>query len=705
LALPLRKMKFISIKFLFLIFFAIPLSLKLRAQSGKVVLNADTKNVVVNNIPYLKDNDLSLTPAGLNTTTIQEKFASLPKGPASPGGNSCYWLKFQVQNKGNKPGEWLLSFDNWQYVDFYQADSGKTVVKKITGRLIPFLDRDVPLANHCFIRIDLKGNQMVNCYARLRSSARDEVQADNLAFTIYSSSDIQQQENSKVNLVYFFCGIYLVMFLYNLFIYFSTREKGYLYYLGMLLFLIGAILSNSGYIIQLLKGIRPFPSWYPLADLVCSTILGTLIILFAKEFLKLRQNLPLLNKAFNIMIGCLFLMFIPALWGNLLLANNVSSALGLITVVLILSAAIQSYRKRHHSALLFLVAYGVFVAGLALFLLQQMGILPVNVVTQFSLEIGSSIEAVIFSFALADRINVLKMQNDESQKQIIEQLNEYNKLQLKLNHELEEKVEQRTHELRLSQKQLLQKEKLAALGELTAGIAHEIQNPLNFVNNFSEVNADLLNELEQEVGAGNYEEVRAIVTDIRENTTKVVYHGKRADGIVKAMLLHSATGSGKKEVVDIRQLIDEHLKLSYNGFRARDKTFQATLKMDYGEQLIEVEVVKQELGRALMNIFSNAFFAVAEKSKLNSEGYEPIVSIAIHKVANEVRMVIRDNGTGIKQQVFSKIFQPFFTTKPTGEGTGLGLSLCYDTIKAHGGEITVNTSEGEFTEFMITLPL
>ena len=698
-------MKFISIRCLFLIFFLITLSLELKAQNEKIILDAGKKNVFVNNLPYITDNDLALTVSDLNSSAVAEKFATSTSLPVTPANGSCYWLKFQVQNKSNDPGEWLLGFDNWQYVDFYQVDSGKTPMKKITGRLVPFLLRDVPLANHCFVRLHLKANQTVSCYVRLRSDTRDEVIANNLSFNVYNGSDLQQQENAKLNLIYFFCGIYLVMFLYNLFIYFSTREKGYIYYLGMLLFLICAILSNTGYIIQLLKGISSFPSWYPLCDLVCSTILGTLIILFSKQFLKLRQNLPLLNKAFNIMIGFLFLMFIPALWGDLLLANNVSSILGLITVALISTAAIQSYRKKHHSALLFLVAYGVFVVGLTFFLLEQMGLLPVNTLTQFSLEIGSSAEAVIFSFALADRINVLKLQNDESQQRIIEQLNEYNKLQLKLNHELEEKVEQRTHELRLSQRQLLQKEKLAALGELTAGIAHEIQNPLNFVNNFSEVNADLLTELEQRAGEGNFEEVKAIAADIRDNTTKVVYHGKRADGIVKAMLLHSATGSGRKEIVNINQLVDEHLKWSYNGFRAKDKTFQAKLNTDYDEPVIEVEVFKQELGRVLMNIFNNAFFAVAEKSKLSNNGYEPLVSVTNRKVADDLRIIIRDNGTGIKQQVFSKIFQPFFTTKPTGEGTGLGLSLSYDTVKAHGGEITVNTLEGEFTEFIITLPL
>jgi signal transduction histidine kinase/uncharacterized membrane protein YhdT len=698
-------MKFITVKFLFLIFFVVPLSLATRAQNGKIVLTAGTKSIVVNNIPYITDDNLLITPSLLNTAAAREKFASSPKLQGPPGDNSCYWLKFQLENNDVKANEWLVSFDKWQYVDFYCADSGKTWVKQVTGRLVPFLSRDAPLANHCFIRLNLKANQVLNCYVRLRSNLRDEVNPDDLSLTIYNNNYVQKAENSKLNLIYFFCGIYLVMFLYNLFIYFSTREKGYLYYLALLVLLVGAILSNSGYIAQLLKGIGNFPLWYPLADLISSILFGNIIILFAKEFLKLKQNLPFLNKAFNVMIGCLFLMFIPVLWGNYIVANSVSSILGLITVVLVLSAAVQSYRKKYPSSLLFLIAYGVFVAGLALFLLQQMGVLPLNIITQFSLEIGSSIEAVIFSFALADRINVLKMQNEENQKRIIDQLNEYNMLQSELNHELEEKVEQRTHELQLSQKQLLQKEKLAALGELTAGIAHEIQNPLNFVTNFSEVNAELLTELEKEAIGGNLDEVQAIIADIKGNITKVIYHGKRADNIVKAMLLHSAAGSGKKEIVNINQLVDEHLKLSYNGLRARDKNFQVTLKTDYDEQVIEVEIVKQELGRALMNIFSNAFYAVAEKSKLNADGYGPVISITTRKVAGEASIVVWDNGTGIKQNALSKIFQPFFTTKPTGASTGLGLSLSYDTIKAHGGEITVNTLEGEFTEFIISLPL
>ncbi len=267
-----------------------------------------------------------------------------------------------------------------------------------------------------------------------------------------------------------------------------------------------------------------------------------------------------------------------------------------------------------------------------------------------------------------------------------------------------EKLEQALTELKSTQAQLIQSEKMASLGELTAGIAHEIQNPLNFVNNFSDVNRELLTELKDEMDKGNTEEAKAIANDVIENEQKINHHGKRADAIVKGMLQHSRKSTGQKEPTDINALCDEYLRLAYHGLRAKDKNFNAEFKTDFESILPKVNVVSQDIGRVLLNLINNAFYAVNEKKKSGIVNYEPTVSISTKKLNGKVEVKVSDNGNGIPKNIVDKIFQPFFTTKPTGSGTGLGLSLSYDIIKAHGGEIKVNTIENEETEFKIQLP-
>jgi signal transduction histidine kinase len=261
-------------------------------------------------------------------------------------------------------------------------------------------------------------------------------------------------------------------------------------------------------------------------------------------------------------------------------------------------------------------------------------------------------------------------------------------------------------ELKSTQAQLIQSEKMASLGELTAGIAHEIQNPLNFVNNFSEVNKELIGEMKVEIEKGNYDEVKTIAKDIEDNEEKINHHGKRADAIVKGMLQHSRSSSSVKEPTDINALADEYLRLCYHGLRAKDKSFSATIKTDFDNSIGKINIIPQDIGRVLLNLFTNAFYAVTEKKKqLQQNNYEPIVSVSIKKIDSNVEIRVRDNGMGISQKLLDKIFQPFFTTKPTGQGTGLGLSMSYDIIKAHGGEIKVETKEKEGSEFIIQLPV
>lgn len=262
-------------------------------------------------------------------------------------------------------------------------------------------------------------------------------------------------------------------------------------------------------------------------------------------------------------------------------------------------------------------------------------------------------------------------------------------------------------ELKSTQEQLIQSEKMASLGELTAGIAHEIQNPLNFVNNFSEVNTELIDELTEKAAKGNLEEIKTIAKDIKENEEKINHHGQRVADIVKGMLQHSRVSTGRKEQTDINTLADEYLRLSYHGFRAKDKSFNAKMETNFDETIGKINIVPQEMGRVILNLINNAFYAVDEKHRQiqPDNGYKPTVSVTTEKSEKNVQIAVTDNGNGIPEKIIGKIFQPFFTTKPTGKGTGLGLSLSYDIIKAHGGDIKVVSKEGEGSTFIIRLPV
>jgi two-component system NtrC family sensor kinase len=261
-------------------------------------------------------------------------------------------------------------------------------------------------------------------------------------------------------------------------------------------------------------------------------------------------------------------------------------------------------------------------------------------------------------------------------------------------------------ELKTTQAQLIQSEKMASLGELTAGIAHEIQNPLNFVNNFSEVSGELLDEMNEEIVKGDFEEVKNIASDIKKNLEKINFHGKRADSIVKGMLQHSRTGSTIKEATDINKLADEYLRLAYHGLRAKDKSFNADLITDFDSTLPKIKLLTQEIGRVLLNLFTNAFYATHQMQKKSGETYKPMVSVKTALKEDRIEITVKDNGIGIPNAIKDKIMQPFFTTKPSGEGTGLGLSLSYDiVVKGHGGTITIDSKENEYTVFIIMLPI
>ncbi|MDH3243869.1 MAG: ATP-binding protein [Saprospiraceae bacterium] len=328
--------------------------------------------------------------------------------------------------------------------------------------------------------------------------------------------------------------------------------------------------------------------------------------------------------------------------------------------------------------------------------------LPVNIMppwwaTWWAYALYAGIVAFLgWRLHLFQKSRVIRAERERTREKELEQAREVEKAykELGVAHE----------NLKATQSQLVHAEKMASLGELTAGIAHEIQNPLNFVNNFSEVSTELLDDIEEEFSKGDHQAAVELGKNLRQNLEKITHHGERASAIVKSMLLHSRADSGKREMVDINALADEYLRLAYHGMRAKDKSFNVSMKTDFDTSLGKIEMVPQEIGRVLLNLITNAFYAVADKKKKSDNGYSPEVLVSTKSKKNLVEISVKDNGNGVPQDLVDKIFQPFFTTKPTGEGTGLGLSLSYDILKAHGGDIKIKTENGEGTEMSVLLP-
>ena len=349
-----------------------------------------------------------------------------------------------------------------------------------------------------------------------------------------------------------------------------------------------------------------------------------------------------------------------------------------------------------------------------------MNLLDINI--EYRVIIGISAMVLLFaSFLISFVISQRKKLQYHKDLQALHE--EQERILVGQNSILEKKVDERTaeltqqkealqhslSELKLAQSQLIHREKMASLGELTAGIAHEIQNPLNFVNNFSEINSELLDEMKdhlsrEKLSASGQVQINNLASDVSQNLEKIIHHGKRADAIVKGMLQHSRGGSVNKELTDINQLCSEYLKLSYQGIRAWDKSFNAAFQTNFDASLEQININAQDIARVLLNLFNNAFYSVDEKKKTLGEDFKPSVFVSTGKQGDHTVIIIRDNGLGIPDKILDKIFQPFFTTKPAGRGTGLGLSMSYDIIKTAGGELEVKTQEGEFAEFIILLP-
>jgi signal transduction histidine kinase len=515
-------------------------------------------------------------------------------------------------------------------------------------------------------------------------------------------------------------SINLLLSLFCLYAYFSFRNEKAFLYLGLATLADGIALIILTYGVAIAKSLS-IASFFNIAAHI---IFSTCLILFLNAYYILfNSTKPPYYKFIVICLTALIpIGFIFYNWG-------ISHVFAVYVIMMFEGVRVSikpTIKKRPGAWIIFIMSAIALLLETSAFCLSITG--HPNEAGYFAI-LTNSLSSVGLSFFIAGefaRVGLALQKRAIEVKELsdktIAQEQERQQILATQNERLETEVQHRTaelnkslQELKSTQAQLIQSEKMASLGELTAGIAHEIQNPLNFVNNFSEVNTELIDELQGERskvnGKRNEELENEILNDVKQNLEKILHHGKRADAIVKGMMQHSRVSTGQKEPTDINALADEYLRLSYHGMRAKDKLFNATLETNFDNNIEKINVVPQDIGRVLLNLFNNAFYAVMVKSK-NPEGlqnprgletYQPTVSVSTKKVDSKIEIHVKDNGTGIPQKVVDKIFQPFFTTKPTGQGTGLGLSLSYDIIKAHGGEIKVETKEGEGSEFIIRL--
>jgi two-component system, NtrC family, sensor kinase len=522
-------------------------------------------------------------------------------------------------------------------------------------------------------------------------------------------------------------GILLLACVFNFFFFLIVRERVYLFFALYVLCLgIGRMPWETYFVF--LREFRIIWAWL---YMIVFNSTFFLLVYFIRSLLRTRILIPRWDRFFNrlnyvnLIIAWLASLTPYFFYFHEGTSYRIISLIGLFTGIVLLMCILLTFffiLKRRDStnkvlARLILPAFCIWVFGFSVSILYgTFGFIFFT--SNFTLWLNNwwdVIESICLCWLVLSYSWILLQRFRELQNKIASQIIEKEKEKTALIEqkriELEKTVEDRTAELKLSlenlkstQHQLIQSEKMASLGELTAGIAHEIQNPLNFVNNFSEVNKELIEEASQAIRTGNTSNAIEILSSLKSNEDKIASHGQRADAIVKGMLQHSRTNTGHREPADINALVDEYLRLAYHGIRAKDKSFNVTLQTDYNPSIGKINIVAQDIGRVLLNLYNNAFYAVSEKSKLQIPGYSPTVSVSTDWDKDQVCIVVKDNGTGIPRKVIDKIFQPFYTTKPAGQGTGLGLSLSYDIIKVHGGELKAETHDSEGAEFLILLP-
>lgn len=649
---------------------------------------------------------------------------------------NTYWFRYRLKNVMGREAKILLEAGS-EREDMYVRSNSSAWSHFVTGSFVPWQRKDGFKATN-LIPLVLQPDEDAWVYKRIHnqtpgipsnlfvgfSNTEKRIKAEYVDY-VESRTDLFGFMHM---LEMFLEGLLLLVTLYNMAFFRLTHEREYLYFSLFTLFLAIARTFNS--LAIYLDWYHPRLHQYVGYLMVCFAFLQFSLVQFVRNYFKTKLLYKRWDR-FLLVVGVATaaVHFIFPLIDPFYSVDNTRSPDLLLVASLLYSlfsfcllvTFFLFVRNSNRSTKL------VIIGGSPLLLFWAVSYFAVNKLFGVAfnwgnlfrpIEVSCVLWFVLFiSAILFIRFHRLQKENAQQalDKERLEKEKEMERSQLiaQQKEELEKQVEARTAELKQSlvelkstQTQLIQSEKMASLGELTAGIAHEIQNPLNFVNNFSSVNQELFEEMEEEFAKGNTDEAKAIVRDIKANEEKIAHHGRRADSIVKGMLQHARASTGKKELTDLNKLVDEYLRLSIQGMRAKDKDFNARIETNFDEALGTVSVVPQDIGRVLLNLFNNAFYAVNEKKKGLNGAFEPVLFVSTKKEAGYIVIKVRDNGNGIPQKVADKIYQPFFTTKPAGEGTGLGLSLSYDIVtKQHSGTLTMDTKEGEYAEFTVQLPV
>ena len=628
--------------------------------------------------------------------------------------SSTFWIKLKIINTTNENVYIEIGNTALDSVMIFEwVDS--QLIKHVSGNWQAYLDREVRQINYQFLLHTKKFKEQI-IYIKVQHSRGTQFP---LVVGTYNAFYQKSANNNMYAGMYY--GLILAMIFYNLFIYFSLKDPPYLYYVAYTFFM---GLLNATLIGHAFKYLWPSNPWINRYTDIIAISVGLSGIMFVVEFLDTKRNTPLFHKIFKLLSFVYLLNILPIIMGYSMVGTYVVELLSLIVIICFFGCAIIAMRKNYRPAKFFLIAWSLLLLSVIIFILKDFVFIPYHPLTANALQIGSAVEALLLSMALANRINIYKKEKENAQLEAIAALNEKKQWITEQNITLEKQVDARTkdiqtkhdelenalQDLKQTQAQLIQREKMASLGELTTGIAHEIQNPLNFVTNFSDVTEEMVDELidttSKREDVNGLKDSLDVLQSLKQNVKIINEHGKRADMIVKSMLQHSQQQKGMLEPTDINVLIEEYLNLSYIGFKSKNKDFNAKLVTHLQSGIKKIDIVPQDMSRVFINLFNNAFYALMEKKIKANGNYEPELCVSTLINPDIMELHIRDNGTGIPAEIMDKIFQPFYTTKPSGKGTGLGLSISYDIVtKEHNGELKVYSKENEFTEFIIKIPV
>jgi signal transduction histidine kinase len=671
-------------------------------SGAQVVLNNDSDQMLVGKSTfYLEDKSGLLTIDDVLSPEYQSKFLRQERAAPNFGNKQThYWNKIVVVNNSDK--EWVFVVDNYSLdtLDLYYVDESGVIGNVRQGRLFSFNEKKYKSNTFAF-DLPIETNDTVVLYLRVSSYI---MQFPLIVTTKEKFIETNYERNVFQGVL---LGFLLMIILYNLFFYLTVKDRNYFYFVIYVFFTILMISEFKGYTailwngpLEFMRGHAPF----------ITALVGVFSLIYSRNVLETKKYMPRFDFYFAIFFNsvCVIVMILD-LFDYKLYASIMNQTFVFALFFSMYIMAIYIYRKGYFPALYYIIGSTLFFIIACLYVFYLTGIMPYSRFTENMLSIGSASEMLLFSLTLAAKVKIYKEEKERAQNELVATLQENEKLILEQKEVLEIKVKERTSELeetldhlKTTQDQLVQQEKLASLGQLTAGVAHEMQNPLNFVNNFSEITTELIDEYNE---TSDLNEKELILNDIKSNLVKINEHGKRAGSIVKSMLHVSKTEQQQLTKGDPHSVCEDALILATQSVKSKYNALKFEVQTNYTKASPQVMMMPNDLTRVFLNLFTNAFYALEDKRKKLGPDYNPVLEITSETQSSQLFFRIKDNGVGIPQDAIKKIFEPFYTTKPTGEGTGLGLSICFDTMKAHKGDLQVESVAGESTTFILSLPV